>query len=178
MQESLAIDFGTPRATFIFWVGLSVFFFVVLAIVYRWLVQTEGDRSKLSATLGGRPFKASRRTAILILLPMWLVASGWQYQSHLGSRFYSLRSGSEGGKPVWELTYEYPHRVVRLPADLVERWERKPDWSQRNPRAMLVIIRRDGSSHRSAAITQSEFNAHEATLNKAGLTIIDANPSR
>jgi hypothetical protein len=157
--------FGDPYWVFA-WVCFYVVIFGVIGVV-GYIVLTRA--TAISATLrrgGGKSLlPLSRRTALCLIVPAWLIASLWVYQDRLASKYHTLQRVESANGVVWELSYFQPHRlfhasrVISVPEEHIAQWGASEDWQSTFPQPVLVLVLRDGQTYRSLPRLAKKFHA-------------------
>ena len=157
------LSFGDPYWAFA-WVCFYVIIFGVVSVgIYAVLTRCRGIRRTLRHGPGHHPVQISRRTALWLVLPVWLVVSLWMYQTRLVGKYHTLERVENGTEVVWQLTYYHPHRffapaqVVRIPQARIAQWTLGEDWAGTFPQPALVIHLHDGKIYRSMGMLRRKF---------------------
>ena len=162
--------FGDPYWAFAWVCFYAVIFGVIGLVIYTVLTRDTAISAKFRQGLGKNPLQLSRRTALCLILPGWLVASLWVYQTRLASKYHTLERVESATGVVWELTYFQPHRlfyasrVIRVPQERITQWRVGEDWDGTFPQPTLVISLRDGKTYRSMPRLRRKF--HEEFVNR------------
>jgi heme/copper-type cytochrome/quinol oxidase subunit 2 len=157
------LSFGDPYWAFAWVCFYVVIFGIVGAGIYAILTRHWASRGKLRDGPGTHPRQISRRTALWLVLPVWLVVSLWIYQTRLAGKYHTLERVESGTEVVWQLTYYHPHRlfstarVVRVPQARIAQWTIGEDWAGTFPQPALVIHLHDGKIYRSMGMLRRKF---------------------
>lgn len=166
------LELGNVRAATIYCVMTVIFFTVVGVFLYVFLTRETSLGSDLDAVMKRKVAHLSRRKALLILLPLWIIACGWFYNATLGDRFHELRHRTENGNVVWDFIYEYPHRVRSVPAGEVAKWTGQVGWERRSYRHALWVELNNGRVLRSAGLHPAEFAEKARVLELWGVKVL------
>jgi hypothetical protein len=167
-----SVAFGDPRAEAIYCLMMVLAFTVAAVLLFVFLTRETGLRADLSAVAGRKLPTIPARKALLILLPPWLLASGWFYNATLGDQFYEVRRKVENNTITWELVYAYPERVRFISNDQVMRWTGKVGWERRSFRHSLVLELANGRMLRSAKLHPEQFEERARTLDLWGIHVL------
>jgi hypothetical protein len=166
-----ALYFASPRGEALSGLMLIALFAGVAALAFVLLTRPTAVRAEVRAAFGRSPRLLSRRAALAMLAPLWLVASFWVYTVKLGARFFVLEHDGRASPPVWRMTYAYPARIVEVPASEVAEWKTAIDWSGRSVRHALMVRTRGGERFRSAGCPPSQFKELAGRLKAFGVEI-------
>ena len=155
--------FANPHSIFNGVLFVVAIFTVIGILIYIGLTRDNAVRPEFRDGFGRSMLRISRRSAFLVVFPIWLVACIWLYQSRLTSQFYGLeRTDTENGI-VWEFSYYRPHRfwnrypVVHILEEDISRWTVVDDWSGKFPKLVLMVEDGSGKTYQSFGVSRRRF---------------------
>jgi hypothetical protein len=154
--------FGDPYWAFAWVCFYAVVFGVIGLVIYAVLTRDTAISALFRQGLD-KTLQLSRRTALCLILPGWLVASLWVYQSRLASKYHTLERVESAAGVVWELTYFQPHRlfytsrVVRVPQEHITQWRIGEEWHGAFPQPALVMALHEGITYGSMGMLHRKF---------------------
>ncbi len=163
---------GNARAESMYCLLTIVFFTIIAGVVFRFLAFDTGFRKELRGALGREMKPLPKGKALVFILPVWLLASGWFYNATLGAKFFSLRKEGKGPNLTWVFVYEYPHRERRVPADSIDKWGGYVVWKRRYVKHSLVARFDEETRIMSSGLDPDAFRKQAETLRAWGIGIV------
>ncbi len=155
--------FANPHSIFTGVLFLITIFTVIGILIYIGLTRDSAVRPEFRDGFGRSMLRISRRSAFLIVFPVWLVACVWIYQSRLAGKFYGLERTEDENGIVWEFSYYRPHRVwnryplAQIPDEDISRWAVTDDWSGKSLKSALMVQDESGKTYQSFGVRRRRF---------------------
>ncbi len=170
-QAGEVIEFGTPKAevaAFLMLVGLftgmAIFLFVLLT---RETAFRRELRDAFKRKLGLVP----ARKAFLMILPVWLLLVGFNYNRSLGDRFFGVKQEVKEGTTYWTFLYIFPGRERTVEDVDIAVWGGHEGWTRGMVRFSLEASLADGRILKSAFVPPHQFNDQAHRLNRMGADV-------